>query len=230
MRHLIVVLIALFGIKTAQGQIFEVGPYVGGSNFIGDVGSTKYINPNNIAFGGIFKWNHGPRHSWRASVIHTNLKADDADSGEERRRARGYSFTNGLTEVNLGMEFDFWEWDIFAPRQKITPYLSTGAAFIFTHDMYVNSENELQEEGNKFGFALPMIIGVKGRLSRDLVLAVEIGARMTFYDNLDGSNPKEFSGGNNYPSFGNENTKDWYMFTGLTLTYTFGQKYCYDTF
>lgn len=216
--------------NSSQAQIFEVGPYVGGSNFIGDVGATNYIKPNSLAVGGIAKWNRSLRHSWRLTVIHTKLRADDADSDESMRKSRGYHFSNGLTELNIGMEFNFWEWDIYDDYQIITPYLSTGFTAIYTHDLFLNEEDELATKRNKFGFAIPMIIGIKGKLTRNLTLAAEIGARMTFHDNLDGSNPKEYGGKNDYPAFGNKNTKDWYMFTGVTLTYAFGRKPCYDTF
>lgn len=230
MRYIIVAFLMLFWMKTSRAQIFEVGPYLGGSNFIGDVGATDYINPNSLAFGGIVKWNRSLRHSWRITIIHTKLKADDVNSNESRRNQRGYSFTNGLTELNAGIEFNFWEWDIYDPNQKITPYLSTGITGILTHDLYLNENKELARKGNKYGFALPMVVGIKGKLTRQLTLAVEIGARMTFYDNLDGSNPKEYGGKGDYPAFGNKNTKDWYMFTGMTLTYVFGRKPCYDVY
>ncbi len=239
MRYLTAVLVMLFWMNSSRAQLFEIGPYLGGSNYIGDVGSTNYINPNSLAFGGIAKWNRSLRHSWRLSVIHTELKADDADSNQGRRVERGYSFSNGLTEVMLGIEFNFWEFDVFSSRPQIVPYLSTGIAGIFTHEMYVDKNDDGKEgiytKKNKFGFALPMIIGVKGKITRDLILAVEIGARMSFYDTLDGStepsgyNPEEH-GVEKYPSFGNQNTNDWYMFTGVTLTYTFGHNPCYDTF
>jgi hypothetical protein len=44
-------------------------------------------------------------------------------------------------------------------------------------------------------------------------------------DNLDGSNPKNK---NLAPlRFGDINSKDWYVFSGFTLTFTFGNKPCY---
>lgn len=220
----------LFWMNTSRAQTYEVGPYLGGSNYIGDVGATSYINPKNIAFGGIFKWNRSKRHSFRLSVIHTSLEADDANSSESRRKQRGYSFSNGLTEASLGLEYTFWEWDLHTHKPQITPYLYTGVTGIYTHNFYVNSENNLSKKGDKYGLSLPMVIGVKGTLTRNLILAVEVGARMAFTDNIDGSNPSEFDGGNQYPSFGNENTNDWYMFSGITLTYTFGRKPCYSKF
>lgn len=232
MRFIFTAIIMVFWTNASQAQIFEVGPYLGGANFIGDVGSTTYIRPNSLAFGGVLKWNRSPRHSWRASAIYSTLKADDADSNQNRRRERGYSFSNGLLELNLGMEFNFWEFDVYAREPQVTPYISTGITGILTHDKYVEIDgNEIETKGSTYGFALPMILGVKGRISHSLVLAAEIGARMTFYDNLDGSTPSEFGGDESeYKIFGNQNTNDWYMFTGVTLTYTFGRKECYDVY
>ena len=44
-------------------QIYEVGFTFGKSNFIGDVGSTTFINPNENLFGGVFKWNRSPTNA-----------------------------------------------------------------------------------------------------------------------------------------------------------------------
>lgn len=220
----------LFWMNTSRAQTYEVGLYFGGANYIGDVGATNYINPNQIAFGGIFKWNRSNRHSFRLTVIHANLEADDANSDQSRRQQRGYSFSNGLTEISAGLEYTFWEWDLYTYKPQIVPYLYTGITGIYTHDLYLNSDDKLTEKKEKYGLALPMIIGVKGTLGRNFILAVEIGARMAFTDNIDGSNPSEFKGGKQYVSFGNQNTNDWYMFSGITLTYTFGRKPCYCNF
>jgi hypothetical protein len=73
--------------------------------------------------------------------------------------------------------------------------------------------------------AIPMIVGVKTNILDHFVLGVEVGARYTFTDNLDGSLP---ANENLAPlQFGNINSKDWYVFTGITLTYTFTEKPCY---
>ena len=70
-----------------------------------------------------------------------------------------------------------------------------------------------------------MIVGIKSNIFPKLILGVEIGARYTFADDIDGSNPTN----DNLQSlkFGNINSNDWYVFSGFTLTYTFGEKPCY---
>jgi hypothetical protein len=58
-----------------------------------------------------------------------------------------------------------------------------------------------------------------------IVIAVELGARYTFSDEIDGSKPD--SEENQIARFGNFNNNDWYMFSGFNLTYTFGRQPCY---
>ena len=54
-----------------------------------------------------------------------------------------------------------------------------------------------------------------------------MGARYTLTDNLDGSNPEnEFADIPTY-KFGNISNNDWYIFTGLTISFTFGDLPCY---
>jgi len=74
-----------------------------------------------------------------------------------------------------------------------------------------------------------MVLGFKTTLTNHIILAAEIGARYTFTDEIDGSVPDAAYRIPNY-SFGNLNNNDWYTFTGITLTYTFGRKPCYCDF
>mgnify|MGYP003400395526 FL=1 len=90
------------------------------------------------------------------------------------------------------------------------------------HDSYLNSNIVIKEEETG-AFAIPMTLGIKSNVWPQLILAIEVGARYTLTDNLDGSNPKDDS----LPKFGNINNNDWYVFSGVTLTYTFGNKPCY---
>ena len=78
--------------------------------------------------------------------------------------------------------------------------------------------------------SIPMVVGYKAYLGGNLVLGFEIGARYTFTDDLDGSNPIKGLEDNKSLKFGNIDSNDWYVFTGLTLTFTFGRQPCYCNF
>jgi hypothetical protein len=229
MRYLIFSFILLYT-SISLAQTYEIGPMLGATNYIGDVGDTQYIAPKTLGAGGIFKWNRSNRHSFRFSLFHSKIKANDADAKETRRKLRGYSFKNKITEASLGIEYTFWEWDLHNLEAQWTPYIYTGLTGVFTQDMFIDRRNKIIPEDNKFTSAIPMVLGVKGTLSTKWILAFEIGARYTFTDNLDGSNPEEIDAEDVYPSFGSANSNDWYVFTGITLTYSFGRKPCYCKF
>lgn len=230
MRYLIVFFFVIFSNLESFGQIHEIGIYAGGSNFIGDIGSTKYIAPNQPAFGAIYKWNRSPRHSFRFTLINTDLEGIDKNSDDPRRKQRDYNFKNNIVELSVGIEFTFLDFNLHDPGNKSTPYLFTGITFAnFENYFFNNNGARVYENTNSNAYGIPMVVGFKTTIAEKLIFAVEIGARYTFTDELDGSVPdtKDFI---DIYSFGNTNNNDWYVFTGATITYTFGRKPCYCDF
>ncbi|HZW62397.1 MAG TPA: DUF6089 family protein [Flavobacteriaceae bacterium] len=227
MRVLTTVLISIFGVLFCSAQIHEIGGYVGGSNFIGDVGATNYIDPNQLVVGGIYKWNRSTRHAYRASLLFSNLEGIDRNSDDPRRIARDYAFKNQIIELSAGIEYTFFEYDLHDGNTAATPYLYTGIT-VTHHDNFYFSQTgvRVNENTSSFAYGIPMVIGFKTTFSSRLILGVEIGARYTFSDELDGSVPDSEALIETL-SFGNTNNNDWYMFTGLTVTYTFGQNPCF---
>lgn len=229
MRHFAAFFLILICSFTGLSQTYEVGGFLGGSNFIGDVGKTTYISPNNVAFGGIFKWNRSERHSFRGSIIISDISGDDADSPDERRKQRGYSFKNSIVELSAGLEFTFWEFNLHSGYPQTTPYLYTGLTY-FTYKALYRRGTTFVENDNAGSVAIPMVLGIKTSLGTEFVLGFEIGARYTFTDSIDGSVPTGNLASEESLYFGNTNNDDWYVFTGITLTYSFGRKPCYCNF
>ena len=226
MRVLIIIL-CMLAMESVHSQIHEIGGFLGGSNFIGDVGSSKYIAPNSFAIGGLYKWNRSARHAWRASVMFTQLKGFDHKSDDPRRQERGYKFTNNLTEASIGMEFNFFDFDQHTGKSLATPYVYSGLSVARYDNYYFNNQGErISENTSSLAYGIPMIVGFKTKFMEHLILGVEIGARYTFSDEIDGSVPDAKIKQSAY-SFGNTNNNDWYVFTGFTLTYSFGRNPCY---
>ncbi|WP_333877337.1 type IX secretion system protein PorG [Flavobacterium sp.] len=225
MKRILVLFFGLIFQNFLNAQIHEIGLFLGGSNFIGDVGKTNYISPNEPAIGILYKWNKSPRHSYRFSYTQTTLSGNDADSEVPGRYARGYRFKNNIKELSAGMEFNFFEFNLHEELDKIvTPYVYTGLAYFAYNELYVVN-GITKKDYTEGSLAIPMTVGIKSNVIKNFVLGLEVGARYTFTDNLDGSLPKNE---NLAPlQFGNINSKDWYVFTGFTLTYTFGDKPCY---
>tara|TARA_B100001758_G_scaffold42157_1_gene33272 strand:+ start:1150 stop:1842 length:693 start_codon:yes stop_codon:yes gene_type:complete len=218
------IIVIFFFTQISFSQIYELGVSYGKSNFIGDVGNTRFINPIDDAFGGIFKWNRSPRHSYRLSYIRSKLSANDLESSDPRRIERGYYFETPIDEFLLGMEFNFFDFDLHESDVAFSPYIFSGISYTsFKDQLLINSAiNSLENKNWTFG--IPMILGIKYRFYDNYILSIEIGARYTFSDKIDGNNVS-----NDYLNynFGNINNNDWYMFTKINLTYTFGRNPCY---
>ncbi|MFV5684134.1 DUF6089 family protein [Flavobacterium sp. GB2R13] len=216
--------LCLFPFLAVHAQIHEIGVFVGGSNYIGDVGPTTYISPNEPALGILYKWNKSPRHAYRFSYTQSKITSNDLDSEEAGRNQRGYHFENSIKEVSLGLEFNFFDFNLHEMKNKITPYVYSGISYFRYDELYILS-GITRKDKSTGSFAIPMNLGIKSNITPNFILAVEVGARYTLTDNLDGSNPKN----DNLETlqFGNLNNNDWYVFSGLTLTYTFGNKPCY---
>jgi hypothetical protein len=225
MKKILVLFFCLVFQNILTAQINEIGVFLGGSNFIGDVGKTNYIAPNELAFGILYKWNKSPRHSYRFSYMQSTITGNDLDSEIPGRNLRGYKFKNNIKEFSAGMEFNFFDFNLHETlKKKLTPYVFTGLTYFAYDELYVIN-GQTRKDYTEGTFAIPMIVGVKSNIFDHIVLGFEVGARYTFTDNLDGSLPKNE---NLAPlQFGNINSKDWYVFTGFTLTYTFTEKPCY---
>jgi hypothetical protein len=207
-----------------NAQIHEVGVFLGGSNYIGDIGLTNYISPKEPALGILYKWNKSPRHSFRFSYTQSKIVANDLDSKEPGRNLREYHFENSLKEVSLGLEFNFFDFNLHTNERMITPYVYSGLSYFRYDELYYKTKTAARDKSSG-SIAIPIHVGVKTNITKPIIIALEVGARYTFTDNLDGSNPKN----ENLKKyrFGNINNNDWYVFSGITLTYTFGNTPCY---
>lgn len=225
MKHLTILILSILSFQFSHSQINEIGVFAGGSNFIGDVGATNYISPNSPTLGLIYKWNASPRHSWRATLIYSDLKANDIDSDDPKRMQRGYNFDSNLLELSAGIEFTFFDFNLHTGEKLVTPYLYSGISVAKHDNYYFFNGVQTAENNSSWAFGIPMALGAKANLFGNIILGVEVGARYTFSDAIEGSFPNSQT--NQQYRFGNINNNDWYVFSGVTLTYTFGLNPCY---
>ena len=208
-------------ILISHGQINEVGFSVGGSNYIGDIGKTNYVYPNELAGGLIYKWNWNPRIALRGTYSHIPIQGDDSDANTTFRVNRGMSFNNTIRELAVGLEYNFFEYDISSKKKSATPYILLElAALNYKSVQEITNSGEIVL-GNKSSYAIPFGVGYKSKLFGAFAFAIETKFRYVFEDDLDYSTerftPLDFGGNGN----------DWYAFTGVSLFYTFGRPACY---
>ncbi|MFT4790998.1 MAG: hypothetical protein ACI9KR_000611 [Arcticibacterium sp.] len=209
------------------GQTYEVGAFLGGANAMTDIGAQEYINPRSLVVGGIFKWNKSQRYAWRAQLNYALLNFDDKQSKDPSRVLRNYKSDNSILELSAGLEVNFIPYNLHKFGPAFSPYLYSGVT-VFSYDYLYFDKGIPENISKKTSFALPLIFGAKARVGSSTILGAEIGVRFTFTDNLDGSNPINSNFAAN--SFGDINNNDWYVFSGITITYTFTRKPCQDCF
>ncbi len=221
-------IVSLLFTSCLWSQTYEVGGFLGAANAMGDVGSQKQINPSTPVFGLLFKWNKSQRYAWRGQLSYASLSFDDKASNDPSRLQRRLSSENSILELSAGLEVNFIPYNLHRFGPVFSPYLYTGITVVRS-DYFYFSQGQVQNTGKQdTTFALPLVFGAKARVGTSTVLGAEIGARYTFTDNLDGSNPIN----SNFADygFGDLNNNDWYVFTGISLTFTFTRKPCQDCF
>ena len=207
---------------SSNAQINEIGIFIGGSNYIGDIGKTNYVNPNELAVGVIFKWNMNPRIAFRGTFTTMRIAADDLESSNLGRYERGINFSNTINELAFGVEFNYLDYDISSHDKSYTPYVFLElAAFNYKGAVEEISPSNYTYE-NKTSYALPFGVGIKTKFFNSFAISLEVRVRYTFEDDLDYNNIE-------IPSlqFGNPNSNDWYMATGISFVYTFGRPPCF---
>ena len=231
MRKILLLTLSLLASVFTFSQTYEVGVSVGATNFVGDTGNTTYLRPSDVGFGVVAKWNRSLRHSFRFSALYLPINADDSESDDLRKQQRNFDFENSVKELSLGIEFTFLDWDLHEGTKQMTPYLYTGITAISYGALALATDETFKAYDNPWTMAIPMVVGIKANLGTKMTVSFEVGARYSFTDNLDGSNPDDLE----LPvdidlNFGNLNTNDWYFYSALTLAYTFGRKPCYCVF
>ncbi|MDG1250530.1 MAG: DUF6089 family protein [Flavobacteriaceae bacterium] len=232
MHKKVYIVFCFFSAIITSAQFHEIGVFLGGSNYIGDVGTDRYLDPNELAYGVIYKWNVTERYSFRGGFTFTTLKENEFNNNEISRFRRSYKVENSLQEFTGGIEINFKEFNLHDPKLSFTPYVFYGLSYFRYDQFYLTPNGPTSPPSyNNFGkdeeIALPLIIGFKVNPNPFFVIGFEIGARYSLTDNLDGSNPQNQFANNLEYKFGNIANNDWYIFTGITFSFTFGDLPCY---
>ncbi|MGB1042321.1 MAG: DUF6089 family protein [Tenacibaculum sp.] len=227
MRKLFLFILFAITAITTQSQTHEIGVFLGGTNYVGDIGRTNYIYPNEIGGGLVYKYNLNPRIALRGTYTYIPVSAKDSDSENPFRKNRfgtnrGLEFNNNIHEFALGIEFNFFDYNISNYKTTFTPYiLAEVAAFNYSAPGEQTNNNTIPLV-NKLSYSLPLGLGIKGRLDDHLAIAFETGIRFTLVDDIDFTTDR--ISGRDFGGTGN----DWYVFSGVSIVYSFGRPPCYS--
>jgi Domain of unknown function (DUF6089) len=210
----------------------EVGIGLGGMNYRGEVSpSYRFLN-NRPAGTAFYRKDLSDALTVRAALTLGGLAATD----ENVRRAgdvvpvaanRQATFRAFLTEVMIGGEYNFLDYYDQKRRTRWTPYVFAGLAgyYASTHTAYRVAGSIarpfMQEvDATKLSISIPIGMGIKYALSRELNLGIEVGGRRTFGDGFDNIEKPE------PPQYAQTGDPDWYFYNGISLSYTFYKILC----
>jgi hypothetical protein len=225
----------------------EVGVFLGGAYYIGDLNPTAHFKLTQPAAGLFYRFTPNYRYAFRGGVNFGSIMGDDSQSDNADQLQRNLNFKSTITEFNVLAEFNFLEYRISNDKFKFTTYLFLGLdVFMFKPQaQYSNQWIDLQPlhtEGQTKGYkltqmAIPFGIGVKANVSKKVGIGLEWGPRKTFTDYLDDvsgtysnnvydsnvarklADRSKNAGNNIDKQRGNPHTKDWYFFFGITLNF-----------
>lgn len=238
---LILCLLAFASVTPAFGQSYEVGGGFGTAVYSGDL--LRRIDPGQAGLQGTLfgKRNFDNVWSVRLGVNRARISAADSIKPiDALATLRNAHFSGSITEVSALVEFNFLDFVNHKSEFRFSPYAFFGLGYTFFSGEG-RIHGGIDSENYDFNtLVIPFGGGVKYILSEQLTLGVELGFRPTtsdYLDKLEGQLPaverydiplsSTSSALTQGINFGNPNTKDWYYFLGVTLSYSLNKARCY---
>lgn len=205
---------------TLSAQKSEVGFGIGTLNYTGDLARTYNVLNSKPAATIFYRSNLSKVVSFRAAITGGKIGASDKrpiDAFAERRNA---SFNLFLMEASTVMEYHFMNWRDDKHIMRFTPYLFAGLGIFGIS----GTQNKASQYSNVQG-AIPFGLGMKYIINPKWYIALEFGARKTFFDYLDNVSTGSNQLVKNY-QYGNPYDNDNYYFLCLSITRTFYEIPC----
>jgi hypothetical protein len=213
-KQLFILTIILLSTVAASAQrkkkSAEIGVFLGGSYYIGDLNPFGHFNQFTKPAGGfVFRYNLDPRLAVRANVLFGGIEGHDSFSKSDAALQRNLSFKSPITELSGQLEFNFLDYQIGNEKRKFSPYIFLGiAGFKFNPQGELNNNwvalQPLGTEGQGLDggaskkkyklvqISIPFGVGVKANLSKNIGISFEWGIRKTFTDYLDDVSTKYY--------------------------------------
>lgn len=181
----------------AQMRGWEVGGWLGASNYFGDLNTNFRVNRLHLAGGAGVRYNLNDRLALRFGLGAGKISASDADSKNVYERRRNLQFWSPIADATAQFEFNFFPYVHGHREFFFTPYLFAGPAFFWfnpkteldgqTYDLRdMGTEGQFRgEEYNTSQGAITYGMGFKIDLSYRWSLDFALSARKIFTDYLD---------------------------------------------
>ena len=199
----VIIFSGLLGFAQKNTRSVEVGVFLGGSYYIGDLNPLFHFNQFTKPAGGfIVRYNFNQRLAARANIFIGSIQGDDSYSTVGAHKQRNLNFKSKINEASAILEFNFLDYELGNEKRRFSPYIFAGlGVFQFQPLGEFNGNWEalqpLSTEGQGLPrgaskkkykltqLSIPFGIGVRTHLSKNIGLSIEWGMRKTFTDYLD---------------------------------------------
>jgi hypothetical protein len=184
------------GLSQAQ-KGYELGPWVGVSNYFGELNANYRLTDFGPAGGIAGRYNFGNRTATKASLSYGYVYGKDADNSNVFQRRRNLDFKSHLADFSFVGEFNFLPYTHGDQLEYFTPYVSLGAnIFYYAPFTELDGENhflrplgtEGQAVGDEYFFVNGGIVyggGFKWDINYKWSINIELTMRHLFTDYLD---------------------------------------------
>lgn len=185
-----------------QFQSHDIGVFLGGSYYIGDLNPRRHFFETQPAGGVFYRYNYNFRLAFRGGFNLGSVIGDDSQSSDSDQLERNLNFKSKVYEFNTMAEFNFLEYSIGHNKFIFSPYVFLGLS-VFHFDPMANLNNQwvdlkrMSTEGQKTSQnptqkqykltqpSIPFGVGFKLDLAKNVGLGFEWGPRKTFTDYID---------------------------------------------
>lgn len=185
-----------------HSQNFELGAWVGGANYFGDLNSNASFAMSRPAGGVFLRNNFNTRWVLKSSLSFGQIAFDDKKSPNGFNRQRNLHFKSNVGEIAAMIELNFLDFNKQKKQQWFSPYFTIGFAALYFNPRaeYNDRWYYLQPLGTEgqtdpsysgvkkyrlVNFAIPVGGGFKFSVNRNWNIGVFGDLRVTFTDYLD---------------------------------------------
>lgn len=202
------ILLIAFGMlhSSTIAQTNELGLFLGGSMFHGDVGyihAENALRDSRLSFGLHFKRNFNYHFGVQIGFNHGELYANDNKSYDTFHLDRNLNFKSNILEFSMLLEFNFRPYLSRDSDYNHTPFIFSGMSRFSFNPQALHSDGNwynlqslaTEGQGNEFykgqnpyklnGISIPVGIGYKINVYEFITLAFSVSWRMTFTDYID---------------------------------------------
>lgn len=209
MKKLLIILISVCCISSLNAQKLanEIGGWIGGSYYLGELNPYKQYNQTHLAGGLLYRKNINKRIALRLHVSYGMVTGADSMSTVAADKNRNLSFRSRIFEMGPIIEINFFEYEAGRKigrnyyKNIISPYYFIGLNYFKMNPQAVFQDDfiDLQTLGTegqgsalndrkKYSLnqiSIPMGFGLKMSVTPRMNISFEYGIRKTFTDYLD---------------------------------------------